>query len=75
MANLTHSDLKKYKKEEIAEEFQDHALFIAFAPVESPRIAIAIIVENGGGGSKTAAPIARKMLDQFMNSNDGSTKG
>jgi penicillin-binding protein 2 len=57
---------KEYKKEEIAEEFQDHALFIAFAPVQSPRIAVAIIVENGGGGSKTAAPIARKMFDQFM---------
>jgi penicillin-binding protein 2 len=57
---------KEYKKEEIAEEFQDHALFIAFAPVQSPRIAVAIIVENGGGGSKTAAPIARKIFDQFM---------
>jgi penicillin-binding protein 2 len=61
---------KEYKKEEIAEEFQDHALFIAFAPVESPRIAVAIIVENGGGGSKTAAPIARKMFDQFMSNQD-----
>jgi penicillin-binding protein 2 len=67
---------KEYKKEEIAEEFQDHALFIAFAPVESPRIAIAIIVENGGGGSKTAAPIARKMLDHFfMNKETVEEKG
>ncbi len=57
---------KEYKEEEIAEELQDHALFIAFAPVENPEIALAIIVENGGGGSKTAAPIARKMLDHFM---------
>lgn len=66
---------KEYKEEEIAEEFQDHALFIAFAPVETPRIAIAIIVENGGGGSKTAAPIARKMLDHFMNNRDLINKG
>jgi penicillin-binding protein 2 len=66
---------KEYKKEEIAEEFQDHALFIAFAPVDSPRIAIAIIVENGGGGSKTAAPIARKMFDHFMNNRDLISKG
>ncbi|HIF52326.1 MAG TPA: penicillin-binding protein 2 [Thiotrichaceae bacterium] len=58
---------KEYNKDEISEEFQDHALFIAFAPVESPEIAVAIIVENGGGGSKTAAPIARKMFDNFMN--------
>lgn len=56
----------EYKEDEIAKEFQDHALFIAFAPVKTPKIAIAIIVENGGGGSKTAAPIAREMLDQFM---------
>jgi len=66
---------KEYKKEKIAEEFQDHALFIAFAPVESPRIAIAIIVENGGGGSKVAAPIARKMFDHFMNNRDLISKG
>lgn len=66
---------KEYKKEMIAEEFQDHALFIAFAPVESPRIAIAIIVENGGGGSKIAAPIARKMFDHFMNNRDLISKG
>ena len=66
---------ENYKKEEIAEEFQDHALFIGFAPVEAPKIAIAIIVENGGGGSKTAAPIARKMFDAFMNNRGLITKG
>ena len=66
---------KEYKKDEIAEEFQDHALFIAFAPVEKPRIALAIIVENGGGGSHTAAPIARKLLDQFMHNNELISKG
>ena len=61
---------EEYKEEEIPEEFKDHALFIAFAPVKEPEIALAIIVENGGGGSKTAAPIARKMLDNFfMNRN------
>ena len=61
---------EEYKEEEIPDELKDHALFIAFAPVTSPEIAIAIIVENGGGGSKTAAPIARKMLDNFfMNRN------
>ncbi len=66
---------EEYKKEEIAEEFQDHALFIAFAPVEKPEIALAIIVENGGGGSKTAAPIARKMLDHYMLKRDLISKG
>jgi penicillin-binding protein 2 len=66
---------KEYNKEDIAEKFQDHALFIAFAPVEAPRIAIAIIVENGGGGSKTAAPIARKMFDHYMKNRDLISKG
>lgn len=66
---------KEYKKDEIAEKFQDHALFIAFAPVDKPRIALAIIVENGGGGSHTAAPIARKLLDHFMHDKDLNSKG
>jgi penicillin-binding protein 2 len=43
-------------------EFRDHALFIAFAPVEKPRYAIAVVVEHGGGGSKTAAPIAKDIM-------------
>ena len=46
---------------------QDHALFIAFAPVEAPRIALAVIVENGGSGSGTAAPVARQVLDAWLN--------
>ena len=45
---------------------QDHALFICFAPVESPRIAIAVLVENAGHGSTAAAPIARKVLQAFF---------
>ncbi len=57
---------EEYDEDEIPEEFQDHALFIAFAPVESPEIALAVIVENGGGGSKTAAPIARELLDHYF---------
>ena len=57
---------EQYKKEEVPEEFQDHALFIAFAPVEKPRIAVAIIVENGGSGSGSAAPIARLLFDHYL---------
>ena len=43
-----------------------HALFIAFAPVEKPRIALAVVVENAGSGSRVAAPIARKILDYYF---------
>jgi penicillin-binding protein 2 len=51
---------------ELPEELRDHALFIAFAPAENPRIALAIIVENGGSGGRTAAPIARKIMDYYF---------
>ena len=56
----------EYKKEEIAKKLQDHALFIAFAPYENPRIAVALIVENGGHGGSAAAPIVRKVIDQYL---------
>jgi len=50
----------------VEERFRDHSLFIAFAPLESPRIALAIVVENGGFGARAAAPIARTMLDYYL---------
>lgn len=56
----------EYDKDELAEEFHDHAWFIAFAPVENPVIAIAILVENGGSGSASAAPIARELFDHYL---------
>ena len=55
-----------YDEDEIPEEFRDHALFIAFAPVEAPEIALAVLVENGGGGSRTAAPLGRELLDHYF---------
>lgn len=45
---------------------EDHAWFIAYAPAENPRIAIAVIVENGGSGSRVAAPIAQKTLEAYF---------
>ena len=50
---------QKYDEDAIDERHRDHALFIAFAPAEAPKIALGILVENGGHGSTTAAPIAR----------------
>lgn len=57
---------EEYDEETIAEQFRDHALFIAYAPVEQPKIAIGIVVEHGGHGSTAAAPIARKVFDAYM---------
>ncbi|HEX7043338.1 MAG TPA: penicillin-binding protein 2 [Burkholderiales bacterium] len=56
----------RYDEKNTPERFRDHALFIAFAPVESPQIAVAVVVENGGSGSGTAAPIARRVLDEVI---------
>ena len=58
-----------YNEEEIALKLRDHALFIAFAPVDDPRIAVAVIVENGGSGGAVAAPITRQILDRFFEDN------
>src|SRR5919108_3477182 len=57
---------EKYEEAKVAERHRDHSLFIAFAPLESPRIALAIVVENGGFGAPAAAPLARTVLDYFM---------
>jgi penicillin-binding protein 2 len=58
-----------YDEEEIEEHLRDHALFISFAPVDDPKIAVAVIVENGSSGSRTAAPIARAIMDRYLGVN------
>ena len=57
---------ERYDKSKLKKKFQDHALFIAFAPVDNPKIAIAVVVENGGGGSSVAAPLAKKIMDAYL---------
>jgi len=58
----------------VEERLKDHAWFIAFAPVEAPRIAVAVLAENAGFGASTAAPIARKVIDAYLLSPDGKLK-
>lgn len=55
-----------YDAEAIAEHLRDHALFIGFAPADAPRIAVAVVVENGGSGGATAAPVARAVMDAYL---------
>ncbi|MHB8883012.1 MAG: penicillin-binding protein 2 [Thermodesulfovibrionales bacterium] len=50
----------------LVEKFRDHAWFVAFAPVEKPAIAVAVIVEHGGHGGSAAAPIAKKAIDTYL---------
>lgn len=60
---------ERYEEEEIDERLRDHALFISFAPLQNPKIAVAVIVENGSSGSRTAAPIARAIMDRYLGVN------
>ncbi|SFU34410.1 penicillin-binding protein 2 [Halomonas korlensis] len=82
---------QRYDADELAERLRDHALFIAFAPLDDPQIAVSVIVENAGGGSTHAAHLARAMTDAWLldedeqpdveevretlESNDGSVAG
>jgi penicillin-binding protein 2 len=57
---------EEYNAEELEERHRDHALFVAFAPVKNPKIAVAVMVENGEHGSSTAGPVAHAVLDAYM---------
>jgi penicillin-binding protein 2 len=57
---------EKYNEKLINERHRDHALFVAFAPAQDPKIALAVIVENGGHGGSAAGPIARKVMDYYL---------
>lgn len=50
--------------------FEDHAWFVAVAPVENPEIVFSILIENGGGGGSVAAPIAKKLIQKYLDMND-----
>ena len=57
---------EEYDEEKISKKNRDHALFVAYAPADDPKIAIAVIAENGGSGGSVAAPIARKIMDAYL---------
>ena len=57
---------EKYVASRIDERLRDHALYMAFAPADAPKIALALIVENAGFGSQNAAPIARRVFDYWL---------
>ena len=65
---------EKYNASKISERLRDHSWFIAFAPADEPRIALAVLQENGGAGASAAAPIARKVLDAYLLGADGKLK-
>jgi penicillin-binding protein 2 len=54
---------EKYEVSKVEERLRDHALFVAYAPAENPKVALALVVENGGFGAQSSAPIARRVFD------------
>jgi penicillin-binding protein 2 len=64
----------KYDAKKLDERLRDHSWFIAFAPADNPRIAVAVLQENGEAGARAAAPIARKVLDSYLLTPDGKLK-
>ncbi|BAN46529.1 penicillin-binding protein 2 [Metapseudomonas resinovorans] len=65
---------EKYDRNKVQERHRDHALFVAFAPAEDPRIAVAVMVENGEGGSSVAAPVAKQVMDAWLLGEDGQLR-
>ena len=64
---------EEYDDAELEERQRDHALFISFAPLDDPRIAVALIVENGESGSGIAAPIAKAIMDAYLGFSDDAS--
>lgn len=65
---------EKYDRNKLQERHRDHALFVAFAPADNPRIAVAVMVENGESGSGVAAPVAKQVMDAWLLGPDGQLK-
>jgi penicillin-binding protein 2 len=64
----------KYNAKTVDERLRDHAWFVAYAPAEQPRIALAVLVENAGFGASNAGPVARKVIDAYLLGPDGNVK-
>jgi penicillin-binding protein 2 len=62
-------DFKRGEMNRIPLKFRDHAWFVAYAPVEDPKISVVVLVEHGGFGASAAAPIAKKVIEQYLNLN------
>ncbi|MDT4795640.1 Peptidoglycan D,D-transpeptidase MrdA [compost metagenome] len=65
---------EKYDRNKVQERHRDHALFVAFAPADDPKIAVAVMVENGESGSGVAAPVVKQVMDAWLLGEDGQLK-
>ena len=65
-AGVHHQADREHQRQNADERKRDHAWFIAYAPADDPKIAVSVLVENGGFGAAAAAPIARKVMDAYL---------
>ncbi|WGV22049.1 MULTISPECIES: penicillin-binding protein 2 [unclassified Pseudomonas] len=65
---------EKYDRNKLQERHRDHALFVAFAPAENPKIVVSVMVENGESGSGVAAPVVRQVMDAWLLDENGRLK-
>ena len=65
---------EEYEESEVEERLRDHALFVGFAPADAPSIVVALIIENGGSGGTTAAPVARQIFDYWLLDRDEGSR-
>jgi len=65
----------EYNADELEERLHDHALFVGFAPADAPRLVVALIVENGGSGGSTAAPVARDIFNYWLVEREAGRRG
>lgn len=65
---------EKYDRNKIQERHRDHALFVAFAPADDPKIVVSVMVENGESGSGVAAPVVRQIMDAWLLDENGRLK-
>ncbi|MDY7025116.1 MAG: penicillin-binding protein 2 [Pseudomonadota bacterium] len=63
-----------YSEDELTERHKDHALFIAFAPLDAPKIAVSVIIENGESGSGAAGPVAKKVIEAYLASQEKTSE-
>ncbi|HDS1697762.1 MULTISPECIES: penicillin-binding protein 2 [Pseudomonas] len=65
---------ERYDRNKLQERHRDHALFVAFAPAEAPKIVVSVMVENGESGSGVAAPVVRQIMDAWLLDENGQLK-
>lgn len=70
---ISFKNNKRIPSKQLAKEHQDNAMFIAYAPVKAPKMAISLVVERGGGGSSVAAPMVREICDFYLNQKEQTT--